>query len=266
MSFTVKVDPFDVELTVEMGGTILESALADGVAYPHGCRSGNCGACKSTLLSGEVEMSPYSEFALTAEEKERGLILACRAVPWSDCAVSVVDQDEAEVHASRDLLCEVASTEAATHDIKIVRLKILSGGPFDFSPGQYASVSFDGLPPRDYSMAGQPGDDLLEFHIRLIPNGAVTPFVQERLAPGDRVKVSGPLGTAHLRPKHAGPIIALAGGSGLAPIKSIVESALARGMGQGIYLYFGVRGEAPVRRPPRRLHVGHPPRLRPQHP
>jgi CDP-4-dehydro-6-deoxyglucose reductase/ferredoxin-NAD(P)+ reductase (naphthalene dioxygenase ferredoxin-specific) len=226
-----------------MGRTILETALAQGIDYPHGCRSGNCGACKSVLHSGEVEMSPYSEFALTAEEKDRGLILACRSVPWSDCEISPIDEDEAEVHASRNLNCRVTELVQATHDIKIVRLEIENGAGFDFSAGQYAELTFPGLPPRDFSMANQPGAATLEFHIRAMAGGAVSSHVADELKPGDPVTVKGPLGAAYYRPNHKGPIIAAAGGSGLAPIKSIIEKALAGGAEQDIHFYFGIRDE-----------------------
>jgi CDP-4-dehydro-6-deoxyglucose reductase/ferredoxin-NAD(P)+ reductase (naphthalene dioxygenase ferredoxin-specific) len=188
-------------------------------------------------------MSSYSEFALTEAEKASGLILACRAVPWSDCEVKFLEADETVAHPSRHLGCKVVDVTHATHDIRVVRMEVLSGGPFDFSAGQYASVEFPGLPPRDYSMANRPDEPILEFHIRLLPGGAVTPFVANRLKAGDAVKVSGPFGTSYLREKHTGPILALAGGSGMAPVKSIVETALARGMQQPIALYFGVRAE-----------------------
>jgi naphthalene 1,2-dioxygenase ferredoxin reductase component len=246
MSFTVKIRQFDGDVSVEMGQTILEAALARDLPYPHGCQSGNCGACKSELLSGEVEMSPYSEFALTEQEKASGLILACRAVPWSDCEVKFLDADDVVAHPSRRLACKVVGVANATHDIRVVRLEVLSGGPFDFSAGQYAKLEFPGLPPRDYSMANRPDDPVLEFHIRLLPGGAVTPYVATQLKPGDTVKVSGPYGTSYLRDKHTGPIVALAGGSGMAPIKSIVETALAHGMQQPIALYFGARAERDV--------------------
>jgi CDP-4-dehydro-6-deoxyglucose reductase/ferredoxin-NAD(P)+ reductase (naphthalene dioxygenase ferredoxin-specific) len=243
MSFIVKIRQFDGPLSVEMGQTILEAALARDLPFPHGCRSGNCGACKSELLEGEVELSPYSEFALTEQERASGLILACRAVPWSDCAVKFLEADEVVAHPSRRLTCKVAGLDNATHDIRVVRLEILSGGPFDFSAGQYAQLAFPGLPPRDYSMANRPDDPILEFHIRLTPGGAVTPFVANQIKLGDTVKVAGPFGTSYLREKHTGPIVALAGGSGLAPIKSIVETALAQGRRQPITLYFGARAE-----------------------
>jgi ferredoxin-NAD(P)+ reductase (naphthalene dioxygenase ferredoxin-specific) len=228
------------------GRTILETVLAAGADYPHGCRAGNCGACKSHLISGEVEMSPYSDFALSEEEKARGLILACRAVPWSDCAVQPVAPEDAAIHASRRLQCRVAEIIAATLDIRIVRLEIISGGPFDYTAGQYAELTLAGLPARDFSMASAPGGDLLEFHIRHVAGGAATSHVLEKLGLGDPVQVRGPMGTAHYRSGHSGSMILLAGGSGLAPVKAITEAVLAAGAGQEIYAYFGARTERDI--------------------
>jgi CDP-4-dehydro-6-deoxyglucose reductase/ferredoxin-NAD(P)+ reductase (naphthalene dioxygenase ferredoxin-specific) len=245
VSFKVAIKGRSEAVAADMGETILAAALRAGVPYPCGCRSGNCGACKSTLASGEIEMSPYSDYALSKAERESGLILACRAVPWSDCEVAWLEADDVAMHPIRHLDCEVTGIAQATHDIRILRMAIRAGGPFDFSAGQYASVIFDNdrLPPRDFSMANRPGGDALEFHIRLVPGGAVTPYVAALLKPGERVRVIGPYGNAFYRPRHAGPILALAGGSGLAPIKSTVEEALARGAKQPIHLYFGVRAE-----------------------
>ncbi len=229
-----------------MGRTILESVLAAGADYPHGCRAGNCGACKSHLISGEVEMSPYSEFALSDEEKARGLILACRAVPWSDCEIQPAPVEDAAVHASRRLECRITEIGAVTHDIRILGLAIRDGGPFDYTAGQYAELTFDGLPPRDFSMASAPGADQLEFHVRRVAGGTVTTHVMENLSVGDPVRIRGPMGTAHYRASHTGPMLLLAGGSGLAPIKAITEAALAGGVGQDLFVYFGARDERDV--------------------
>ena len=243
MTFRVQVRQLPAALEVAAGQTILEAAQSAGYDYPCGCRSGNCGACKSVLLSGEVEMAPYSEFALTEAEKASGLVLACRAVPWSVVEIAWLEADEVAAHAQRQMTCRVAAIEAMTHDIKRVRLEVVSGGPFNFSAGQYAEVTFDGLPPRDFSMANQDGEAFIEFHIRAMAGGATSQYVQHRLKRGDGVRVAGPRGISFLREKHAGPIVALAGGSGLAPIKAIVERALALGLRQPISLYFGVRDE-----------------------
>ncbi len=243
MSFKVRIAKAQRTIEVPTGATILWSALDAGVDYPFGCQSGNCGACKSHLLSGEVTMEGYSEFALSDEEKARGLILACRAVPWADCEVAWLEEDDLIVHPRRILACKVAGLDDATHDIKRVRLAIESGGPFDFSAGQFASVTFAGCAPRDYSMANVPGDPVLEFHVRRSQGGTTSAYVAEKLKVGDSVRVEGPFGASYLREAHRGPIIAVAGGSGLAPIKSIVERALAQKLPQHIYLYFGVRTE-----------------------
>lgn len=246
MSFEVQIRRWPAPVAVETGGTILEAALDAGVPYPHGCRSGNCGACKSRLYRGDVEMSPYSEFALTDDEKAQGLILACRAVPWSDAEIGWLEDAEVVVHPRRRLDCRVVAIEDATHDIKRFRLEILSGGPFTFSAGQYAEVRFEGQPKRDYSMANRPDEALLEFHVRRVEGGTASRHAAERLKLGDHVEVEGPFGSSWLRENHTGPILAAAGGSGLAPVKSIVETALARGMRQPIRFYFGARAERDI--------------------
>lgn len=246
MAFTVKIRQFDDPVSAGEGQTILEAALAHGLPYPHGCRSGNCGSCKSELLSGKADLQPYSEFALTEEERQRGLILACRAVALSDCEVAYLGLEEVKVPAVRKVTCRVTGIVKVTHDIRIVRMEVASGGPFEFLAGQYAGLSFDDLPPRDFSMANRPDEPTLEFHIRLMPEGTVSPYVATALKLGEEVMVEGPYGTSFLREAHTGPVIAVAGGSGLAPIKSIVETGLKMGKRQGIYLYFGGREERDI--------------------
>ena len=117
---------------------MIEAALAAGVPYPHGCRSGNCGACKSRLEAGEVEMTPYSEFALTAAERDDGLILACRAVPWSNARVAWLDEGEVVAHPLRRMSCRVVELAPATHDIRRVRLEIVSMDALLSSPGEWS--------------------------------------------------------------------------------------------------------------------------------
>ncbi len=246
MGYSVTLRHWPQPIPVQTGETVLEAALAQGVPYPHGCRSGNCGACKSRLYAGEVELSPYSDYALTAEERAQGLVLACRSVPWSDVEMAWLEADDLVSHPLRDMTCRIEAVESLTHDIKLVRLAIVEGGPFTFAAGQYAAVSFAGLPPRDYSMAVVPtadGAGPLEFHIRHVAGGVSSAYVAKGLKPGDSARVKGPYGSSYLRERHTGPILAIAGGSGMAPVKSIVETALSLGMRQPIHLYFGVRDE-----------------------
>jgi naphthalene 1,2-dioxygenase ferredoxin reductase component len=243
MSFKVHIASADRTIDVPTGETVLDAALEAGIGYPFGCQSGNCGACKSHLLKGQVTMEGYSEFALSDEEKASGVILACRAMPTSDCDVAWLEEDDLIVHPRQVLATRVLSIDDATHDIKRVRLEVVPGAPFYFSAGQFASVTFEGCAPRDYSMANVPGDPVLEFHVRRSHGGTTSAYVAEKLKIGDPVRVEGPFGASYLREAHRGPIIAVAGGSGMAPMKSIVERALALGMPQHIYFYFGVRTE-----------------------
>lgn len=241
----VTVRPLGASIEAPMGSTVLQAALRAGVDFPNSCQSGNCGACKCALVAGEVDMMPYSPYALSDEERSRGLILACRAMAWEDCEVAIVGTSEVVRHPLRRLACTVAAIERATHDIAILRLRH-DGEPMDFSAGQFAKLDFGHGLARDYSMANPPGADSLEFHIRRVPGGMVSGQVWERLREGDGVTVEGPFGDCWLRQEHAGPIVCIAGGSGLAPIKSIVETALRRGMSNPLHLYFGVRGERDV--------------------
>jgi len=140
--------------------------------------------------------------------------------------------------AAPSIACRVIGLEQATHDIRILRLE--SAMRFEFRAGQYAKLGFAALPPRDYSMASRPDEPHFEFHIRDVGDGA-SRYAVRRLAFGETVSVAGPLGDAYLRDDHRGCLVAIAGGSGLAPMKSIVETALRLDPSREIHLYFGVR-------------------------
>ncbi len=147
---------------------------------------------------------------------------------------------------SRPIFCRVVGLDEATRDIRIVRLEVESGGPFRFAAGQYARVTFGEQRPRDYSMANRPDDPLLEFHVRRSSTAGASAYVARGLRIGDGVRVEGPFGSSWLRLDHPGPILAVAGGSGLAPIKSIVETAIGSNIREPIHLYFGARDEGDI--------------------
>jgi CDP-4-dehydro-6-deoxyglucose reductase/ferredoxin-NAD(P)+ reductase (naphthalene dioxygenase ferredoxin-specific) len=234
-------------LAVPEGRTILDAALDAGIPWPHGCRAGRCGGCKSRLISGDVDLLDHTRFALSAEEKGQGLILACRALPKGNVCVSWLGGiEEVAKHLPHRVEARVVSVEDATHDIKRVRLALGNGESLPFLAGQYARLSFPYAPTRDYSMANRPGDPQLEFHIRRVPGGAATERIHGATRVGDTVWLEGPFGSSFLREKHAAPIVCIAGGSGLAPITSIVETALANGMKQPIHVYFGARTERDI--------------------
>lgn len=248
MSLTVTVADLDQSAPAGEGETVLDALLAHNIGFAYSCQAGNCGTCKCELVSGEIMELEYSEHALSAAERARGIVLACRSQVWSDVVVRRLDAEDFVVHPSRVMRCRVAEMSHLTHDILRLRLEMESGGPFIFSAGQYAQLEFPMVPgtARDYSMANRPDEKLLEFHIRIMSAGSVSQRIASALKVGDMVKVSGPLGTSYLRAGHPGPMLCVAGGSGLAPIKSIAESALVSGFKRPVHLYFGVRTERDV--------------------
>lgn len=239
---TVSIPQAGRNLQVQQGQTILLAALAAGIPYPHGCKSGRCGSCKSRLVDGEVDLLPHTPFALSPQERLDGLILACRAQPRTDATVAWLGgEDEIADIPVRRFEGAIAAVEAATHDIKLVRIRLDDRDGFTFKAGQYARFSYPGAPARDYSVASRPDEELVEFHVRRVPDGRASQRIWARAAAGDRISIEGPFGSAFLREKHSGPILGIAGGSGLAPVKAVVETALGKGMGQPIRIYFGAR-------------------------
>jgi ferredoxin-NAD(P)+ reductase (naphthalene dioxygenase ferredoxin-specific) len=165
--------------------------------------------------------------------------VACTSVVTGDCTIEIPEPDEVINHPAKILKATVTALDRVTHDI--VRLRLRAAKPLEYSPGQYATLQFTPQHVRPYSMAGLPGDDELEFHIRVVKDGLVSGYVDRDLKLGDSVRVSGPLGTSYLRIKHEGPMLCVAGGTGLAPVLSIVRGALESGMRNDIHVYFGVR-------------------------
>jgi len=245
MAYRVRIETLDREIAVEPGATILETALGAGLDYPFMCQQGQCGACKSILLEGTVDLGHiYNPLVLTAADRARGFILACQARPRSDCVVAIAEVDGIVTHPVRDLSCIVTARDQVAPDTVLVRLDPADGAALMFSAGQYASLTFPGQPPRDYSMANRPDDRVLEFHIQRIAGGTVSAHVATALMTGDRVMLRGPFGAAYLRDEHLGPILLAAGGTGLAPLQSILLAALSLGMTQRIQVYLGARRAA----------------------
>ena len=137
MTYTIRVLSEPARSAPARGGeTILASLLAADVPFAHNCQAGNCGACKCELVEGDVLELPHSEYALSAEERSRQLILACRTQVWGDCTVRPLGTDETVLHPSRVLRCRLAHVAELTHDIKSLGLTLEAGGPYAFSAGQ----------------------------------------------------------------------------------------------------------------------------------
>ncbi len=236
------IQPSGRILPVAAGANLLETLQKHSVPVSYSCMAGRCGTCRCKVLEGEV-LETGREAKITNPDDDQ-YILACISVLTGSCMIEIPESDEVVVHPQRILRATVAALEDMTHDIKRLRLQV--NKRLAFSPGQYATLQFTPQHIRPYSMAGLSSDSELEFHIRLVPGGRVTSHIANGLKVGDPVRVTGPLGTAYLRTRHDGPMLCVAGGTGLAPVLSIVRGALKGGMRNDIHVYFGVRSPVDV--------------------
>ncbi len=221
--------------------SVLDAALEAGVPYPHSCASGECGSCKSELLSGELERLSCSKEALNEDEVAAGLFLACRSRPLGDVRVRWLAA-EAALPVTR-LPAEVVSVARLSHDVVHLRLRLPEGRRFAFRAGQSAMLHIDDLPGRHYSMACPPDADTLGFHVREIPGGLVSSVIGHRLRSGDLLSLTGPHGDAWWRKKEdADHVVLVGGGTGLAPMLSVLMAALGDGVPGGrLHVYHGAR-------------------------
>ena len=149
-----------------------------------------------------------------------------------------------DFHAA--LPCRVAEVEQATPEVSILRLVGDDIDLFDWRAGQYASIQFGEFEPRNFSIANAPGENFIEMHIRRTGAGGLSDYICDELKSGEKIEVIGAYGSAFYRAKHDGPLLAVAGGTGLAPMKAIVEAALGDGLDKDVHLYFGVREEKEI--------------------
>jgi ferredoxin-NAD(P)+ reductase (naphthalene dioxygenase ferredoxin-specific) len=233
----ILVQPLNRVIRVQAGANLLKALQDAQVPMSYSCMAGRCGTCRCRVLAGEV-MAGVGE-QQRPFDGEKGYVLACQTFVTEPCTIEIPEPDEIVVHPARIVKASVVAVEDLTHDIK--RLLLRPAKPVEFSPGQYVQLQFSPEHVRPYSMARLSGDELFEFHIRLVPDGRVTGYIARDLRVGDSVKVSGPLGSAYLRRKHEGPVLCVAGGTGLAPILAILRGAIAQRMTNPIHLYFGVR-------------------------
>jgi CDP-4-dehydro-6-deoxyglucose reductase len=239
--FHLLVRPDNRIIPARPGESILEAALREGIAFPYECRNGGCGRCKCTISYGTVEQGPHQQSALSADERARGVVLACSALPTSDIELEYVPLVPPGGIRPREHRARVTSMRKATDDVMIVNLAA-DGDPIRFYPGQYINVLLPGGERRSFSFATAPHrNEDIELHIRLIPGGTFTTYVFTQMNVGDRLAFEGPLGAFFLRDDSAKPIIFVAGATGFAPVKSMVEHAFHVGMKRTMILYWGVR-------------------------
>jgi len=242
MTNQVRIQPSGHQYSVADGETILTGAIDAGFNLPYGCRNGACSACKGKVLAGFVDHGDYQPSALTEAEIDAGLALFCCAKPLSDVEIECREVSALNGIKPKILPVRVQSMEKLSHDVMAMFLKLPSNERMQFLAGQYIEFLMKDGQRRAFSLANAPhNDDFLELHLRLVPSGKFTEYVFNEMQEKTILRIEGPFGTFYLREDSQKPIIFVAGGTGFAPIKGIVEHILHTGIQRDMVLYWGAR-------------------------
>ena len=242
---TLTIQPQDVTLELSSGQTLLEAALENGIPYPHNCTVGTCGSCKTRLKEGRVTAVSDFGYVLSKQELDAGYILACQAVAQDALTVVEIADPAANAFPPKTVEGRIAATELLTHDIMKVLVELAE--PLDYLAGQYATIrTKDVSGGRHYSFADAPvrgGRTHVSFFIRKVPGGAFTELLFSGQLQDRSLSVEAPYGGFYLRPGNA-PMLCVAGGSGLAPLISLLEDARKHRIRRSCTLLFGARTQA----------------------
>ena len=246
MSFTITVKPSNHQFSIEEDQTILDAALNNGLSFPYGCRSGVCGACMNKVLEGELHYGDNLPPALSEDDIAAGMGLFCAAYAKGDVVIEVKEVTTSNEIPLKNLPVRITSVDKLSHDVMRVMLKLPETERMQFLAGQYIDILMPDNKHRSFSLANAPhADEQLELHIRHIDGGRFT----DKLFSGEVgaksiLRIEGPHGGFYLREDSERPMIFIAGGTGFAPVKGIIEHAFAEGIKRPMYLYWGVRTRA----------------------
>lgn len=212
------------QFSSESGVSMLDSASRSKVTLPHSCKTGRCSSCKCRVLSG-VTQALQSEIGLTDGEKVDGWILSCVRSAESDVTLEIDDLSAWDIPSVKTLPCRIDSMQLLASDVLQIKLRLPPSSDFIFIPGQYIDVIGPKGMRRSYSVAGASSDStILELHIREVTGGAMSQYWFNEAKPNDLLRLNGPLGTFFLREIVGHDLIFLATGTGIAPVKAILES------------------------------------------
>jgi propane monooxygenase reductase subunit len=243
----VRFEPVGIEIEVDEDQTILRAAAEQGVQLMHGCKEGQCAACKSFVLEGEdIELDSYSTFALPDYEKEEGQTLLCRAHAYEDLTIELLNYDEEIIRSGLPLrtgTVEVIANEPVTHDMRHLIVKLVDPEEIKFFPGQYMDFVVPGTgETRSFSMANTPNrDGLFEFVIKIYPGGLFSEYLADKVQVGDHIQVEAPFGTFTLRETRTNDLVFVGGGAGMAPMLGLLRSMAERGVERKVTFYYGAR-------------------------
>jgi propane monooxygenase reductase component len=243
----VRFEPVGIEIEVDEDQNILRAAAEQGIMLMHGCKEGQCAACKSFILDGDdIELDKYSTFALPDYELDEGYTLLCRAHVYEDVTIELLNYDEEMIRSGLPIqqgVGEVVSKDAVTRDMRHLVLRLIEPAEIKFFPGQYLDISIPGTNAvRSFSMANTSSREsgLLEFIIKVYPDGQFSSFLAKTLAEGDRLDLTGPFGVFTLR-EGDNDLVFVGGGAGMAPILSLLRTMAERGIQRKATFFYGAR-------------------------
>jgi len=242
MSYKITIEPDTTVFEAEAGESVLAAALREGIGLPYGCRNGSCGSCKGRLLKGEIEYTDVLLSGITQTEHDQGYALFCQAKPQTDLLIETRQIDAISDIAVRRLPCRVNKIEKLNHDVLRLYLQLPASERLQFLAGQYIDILMQGNKRRSFSLANSPAnDEYLELHIRHYDGGVFSEYAFNKMKEKSLLRIEGPLGSFFLREDSTRPIILIAGGTGFAPIKSIIESIRHKALEREIHFYWGAR-------------------------
>lgn len=254
MTHDITVQPSGTRFSVPDAHSVLDAALASGVALPYGCRNGACASCKARVVSGAFRMGPHQPQSLTDAEREQGLALMCCTYPESDLCIESREVLRAHDMPIKKLPCRIADIAYPSPNVAVLRLQLSATERFQYLPGQYIELILRDGRRRSYSIANAPATaadetaDHLELHIRHMPEGCFTDRLfglgEPAVKPRDILRFEGPFGRSVLQVDSDKPIVFLASGTGFAPIKAMMETLIRRGDQRSTVLYWGARRPA----------------------
>jgi CDP-4-dehydro-6-deoxyglucose reductase len=257
---SVRIEPHGRTLHVREDQPVLEAALAAGLNLPHSCKSGHCSSCRARLLEGKIRYPGARPPGISVEEERSGHVLLCQARAQSDLTVEarlVASVADVEI---KTLPCRIAALSALAPDVMQVLLRLPTVERLRFHPGQYLDVLLPGGKRRSFSIASPPHDsELIELHVRRVSGGGFTERLfgaggtgESPLAVGSLLRIEGPIGQFSYRAGRA-PMLMVAGGTGYAPLKSILRHVLETGVEREIHFYWGARHALDLYEQPRML-------------
>jgi CDP-4-dehydro-6-deoxyglucose reductase len=239
MTFQVIVADTDYRFSCEQNESVLDAAQRAGLEIPFSCRKGVCGTCKGRVVSGEVRA--FAGDALSPSDRAAGEVLFCNARPRSDLVIAPRSVSKADPFARKTVDARVFRLQRLASDVMLVHLRFPAGVRVRFKAGQHLNLILDNGERRDFSMANPPREsDGAQLHVRHVPGGAFTSYVFDGLKRGDILRAEVPFGDFTLRDSDK-PILFVAGSTGFAPIKSMIEDMLIRDIRRDVTLYWGAR-------------------------